>query len=168
MVELELGVMKDLGLHRQVLDALPTAVVGGAFDGSIWNGIAIGAYWELLNYVVPHGQQLKLLFLRVTTTDTNGALFEIVQTNPSAAGQTGTVEGFPVVGSVPPYTAGLRTVRDYPMLEAPGAEVLHGSLKDPIHVLEGSVDFRLLGFQVGPSPNRYGLTWWGVVETPEG
>lgn len=168
MVELVLNKVKDLGLNRQVLDALPTAVVGGAFDGSIWSGIAWGSWWTLLNHVVPHGQQLKILFLRVTTTDAGGATFQIVQTNPATAGLTGTVEAFPVVGSVPPYVNGASAVRDYPALEAAGAEVLHGSLKDPIHVVEGSVDFRLLGFQIGPSSNRYGLVWWGVEETPEG
>lgn len=167
MVELVLSKIKDLGLNRQVLDALPTAVVGGAYEASIWNNILWGNFMTLLNHIVPHGQQLKLLFLRIGTSDANGAVFQILQTNPAVAGLTGTVEAFPVVGSVPPYTAGLTAVRDYPMLEAAGAEVLHGSLKDPIHVLEGSIDFRLLGFQVGPSSNRYSLTWWGVEETPE-
>lgn len=123
-------------------------------------------FWTLLNHVVPHGQQLKLLFLRVSTTDAGGASFSIRQTNPSAVGQTGTVEAFPVVGSVPPYVAGT-TVRDYPMLEAAGAEVLHGSLRQPIHVFEGSIDFILNGAQVGPSANRYSVTWWGVEETQD-
>jgi hypothetical protein len=167
MVELILQKNKDLGLNRQVLEALPTAVVGGAFEGSLWNQIGWGGFWVLLNHIVPHGQQLKILFLRVTTSDAGGALFQIVQTNPAAAGATGAVEAFPVVGSVPPFTAGATAVRDYPTLEAAGAEVLHGSLKDPIHVLEGSIDFRLQGFQVGPSSNRYGLVWWGVEETSE-
>lgn len=169
MVELVLNKVKDLGLNRQVLDALPTAVVGGAFEGSIWTNIAYGSWWTLLNHVVPHGQQLKILFLRVWTTRAAGARFEIIQTNPATAGLTGTVEGFPVVGSVPPFVAG-SAIRDYPMLEAAGAEVLHGSLKDPIHVVEGSVDFRLLGDSPNtPSSNtRFGLVWWGVEETPEG
>lgn len=173
MTDHNLGVLKDLGLNRQVLDALPYAVVGGLWEGSLDNA---GNYFEdtnptyllMDNHVVPNGQQLKILFLRVMTTDTGGALFSIVQTNPATAGLTGTIEAFPVVGSVPPFTAGLSVVRDYPMLEAAGAEVLHGSLKDPIHVLEGSIDFRLLGFQVSPSSNRYGLVWWGVEETSEG
>lgn len=154
--------LKDLGLNRQVLDALPTAVVGGAFDGSIWNNIALGNWWTLLNHVIPSGQQLKLLFLRIGTTDAGGALFSIVQTNPTAVGQTGSTEAHPVQGSTP------SGVRDYPFLEAAGAEVLKGSLKDPIHVLEGSIAFRLLGFQAGPAINRYTLVWWGVEETPEG
>lgn len=168
MVELEMSKLKDLGLNRQVLDSLPTAVVGGAFDGSIWNNVLWGNWWTILNHVVPNGHQLKILFLRVTTTDSGGVTFQIRQTNPASAGLTGTVEAYPVQGSVPPFTDGLTTVRDYPMLEAAGAEVLHGSLKDPIHVLEGSIDFRIQGFQAGPSNNRYGLTWWGVEETPEG
>jgi hypothetical protein len=84
-----------------------------------------------------------------------------VQTNPTATGQTGNVEAYPVVGSVP------EGVRDYPMLEAAGSEVLRGSLKDPVHVLEGSIDFRLLGYEAGPTSNRYGLVWWGVEKTPE-
>lgn len=164
MVELELQKLKDLGLNRQVLDALPTAVVGGAYEGSIWATIATGGFLVLLNHIVPAGQQLKLMFLRIETTNQNGARFAIVQTNPTAIGQTGAIEAFPVNGAVP------SGVRDYPMLEAAGAEVLVSSngLRDPIHVFEGSIDFRLQGFLVGPGTNRYGLVWWGVEETPEG
>ena len=170
MVELVMQKLKDLGLNRQVLDALPTAVVGGSFIGSLWRTLAMGGFWKQLNHVVPAGQQLKLLFLRVVTSNTNGTMFAITQTNPSVIGQTGTVEAFPVKGSVPPFTAGAIAVRDYPWLEAAGAEVLHGSLKDPIHVFEGSVDFLVLGGpqMLGPSVNIYGITWWGVEETPEG
>lgn len=162
MVELEMAKLKDIGLNRQVLEYYPTAVVGGAFDGSIWVNVATGGFWTVLNHVVPAGQQLKLMFLRVSTTDANGATFSIVQTNPTAVGQTGTVEAFPVMGSVP------SGVRDYPMLEAAGAEVLMGAPKNPIHVFEGSIDFRLGGFQAGPSTNRYSVVWWGVEKTPEG
>ena len=79
----------------------------------------------MLNYIVPAGHQLKILFLRVATTDAGGATFRIVQTNPSALGQTGAVEAYPVVGNVPPFLR--ETVRDYPMLEAAGAEVLRGA-----------------------------------------
>jgi hypothetical protein len=169
MVEITISKIKDLGLNRQVLDALPTAVVGGAFEGSLWELVTLGDFKTLLNHVVPHGQQLKILFLRVWTTDSNGARFSIVQYNPNAAGQTGSVEAFPVVGSVPPYSAGLNAVRDYPMLEAAGAEVLHGSLRDPIHVLEGSITFNLLGrYDLGPTSSRFGFVWWGIEETPEG
>jgi hypothetical protein len=166
-MEFEIQFLKDLGLKREVMDALPYAVVGGAHEGSLWYAIALNDHLDLLSYVVPAGHQLKILFLRVSTTDILGALFRIVQTNPSALGQTGAVEAFPVVGNVPPFAAGATAVRDYPMLEAAGAEVLRGSLKDPIHVLEGSVDFELLGAEVGPANNRYGLTWWGVIDIPE-
>lgn len=170
MVEFVMNKMKDLGLNRQVLDALPTAVVGGAFESSIWGNVAWGDHWTLLNHIVPAGQQLKLLFMRVWTSDAGGARFAIVQTNPTSAGLTGAVEAYPVVGSVPPYSAGLSAVRDYPMLEAAGAEVLRSNsgLRDPVHVLEGSLEFRLLGFEAGPGVNRYAMVWWGVEETPEG
>jgi hypothetical protein len=166
-MEMNLPKIKDLGLNREVVDALPTKVVGGAFEGSIWTNIAWGNFWTLLNHIVPAGQQLKILFLRIWTSDATGARFAILQTNPSAIGQTGSVEAFPVVGSVPPYSAGLTAIRDYPMLEAAGAEVLQGSLREPVHVLEGSIDFLLLGFEAGPALTRYSVTWWGVEETQD-
>lgn len=159
-MQFNLQYLKDLGTNQEVMDALPTAVVSGVFDGSLDStGIALGAALTLDNHVVPTGKQLKILFLRVATTDAGGAKFRITQTNPTAAGATGTVEAYPVVGSVP------SGVRDYPMLEAAGAEVLHGSLKDPIHVLEGSVDFELTGFQPVAGANTYTLTWWGCEQS---
>jgi hypothetical protein len=161
MTQFTLSKVKDLGVQREVMEALPYAVVGGAWEGSLSEAIATDSYKTVLNHVVPSGKQLKILFLRVWTTDSGGARFSIVQTNPTATGQTGDTEAYPVVGSVPEGT------RDYPMLEAAGAEVLRGSLKDPVHVLEGSVEFRLLGYKAGPSSNRYGVVWWGVEKTPE-
>ncbi len=159
-MQFELNYLKDLGTKQEVMDALPYAVVGGAYDGSLSStGVALGSTLTLLNHIVPAGKQLKILFLRVATTDAGGAEFQIVQTNPSAAGATGTTEAFPVVGSVP------SGIRDYPMLEAAGAEVLHGSLKDPVHVLEGSVDFKLMGFQPVAGANKYILTWEGCEES---
>jgi hypothetical protein len=148
MTQFTLSKVKDLGVQREVMEALPYAVVGDAWEGS-------------LSEAIPSVKQLKILFLRIWTTDSGGARFSIVQTNPTATGQTGDTEAYPVVGSVPEGT------RDYPMLEAAGAEVLRGSLKDPVHVLEGSVEFRLLGYKAGPSSNRYGVVWWGVEKTPE-
>lgn len=171
MTDLQMGVLKDLGLNREVFDLLPYAVVGGIYEGSLaLNSMAGGGYgWgaslNLDNHIVPHGQQLKILFLRIFTTDTGGAMFEIRQTNPSATGTTGTVEAYPVVGSVPPFNNGATEIRDIMMLEAAGAEVLHGSLKDPIHVLEGSIDFLLMGAQPVPTAWRYGITWWGVQQS---
>ncbi len=142
-------------------------MVGGAYEGSFPNAMAGSAYFTALNYVVPHGQQLKILFLRICTQEQGGARFSIYQTNPTAAGQTGTTEAFPVVGSVP------SGARDYMLLEAPGEEVLRGSLIDPVHVLEGSIDFRILaqypGAQVPGTATgaRYNLVFWGVVKVPE-
>jgi hypothetical protein len=167
MVQLFKKEIKDLGLQREVFEALPYAVVGGAYEGSFAAAMAGNAYFTALNYVVPHGQQLKILFLRICTQETGGARFSIYQTNPVAAGATGTVEAYPVVGSVP------SGARDYMMLEAPGEEVLRGSLVDPVHVLEGSIDFRILaqypGAQIaGPATGaRYNLTWWGCIKVPE-
>jgi len=156
MVEFTKKLLKDLGLQREVEDALPYAVVGGAFEASFPNNYDT---YGALSHVVPHGHQLKILFLRVWTQDPRGARFSIVQTNPTAAGQTGVVEAYPVVGNVP------SGVRDYPMLESAGAEVLHGNLKQPIHVLEGSVDFLVLNALA--SPYWYGIVWWGVEKIPE-
>jgi hypothetical protein len=156
MTEFTLHRVKDLGLQREVSEALPYAVVGGAWEGSFTSNYNS---YTALTHIVPAGQQLKLLFLRVWTQDPSGAKFSIVQTNPTAAGQTGGVEAYPVVGSVP------EGVRDYPMLESAGAEVLRGSLKDPVHVLEGSIDFKVLYAKA--SPYHYGIVWWGVQKTPE-
>lgn len=166
-MQFNLPYVKDLGLKREVMDALPYAVVGGSYDGSLLTGIAGGASLTLLTHVVPTGHQLKILFLRVSTTNVLGALYSIVQTNPATAGLTGTVEAFPVVGNVPPFTAGTTAIRDYPMLEAAGAEVLHGSLRDPVHVLEGTVTFNLLGLQPTAGATNYSIVWWGVQDIAE-
>jgi hypothetical protein len=161
MTQFKLNKKKDLGLQREVMDALPYAVVGGAWEGSL---TAISELYTMLNYVVPAGRQLKILFLRVWTQNSGGAKFSIVQSNPTAAGQTGTTEAYPVVGSVP------SGVRDYPMLEAAGCEVLRGGLEDPVHVLEGSVEFNLIHKYPTGTPltgDRQGIAWWGVIKIPE-
>jgi len=151
--------LKDLGLKKEVEESLPYAVVGGAWEGSLTEPLGEDEYKTLLTHVVPAGKQLKILFLRIWTQESNGARFAIVQTNPTAPGQTGEVEAYPVVGSVP------EGVRDYPFLESAGSEVLHGRLDQPIHVLEGSIDFRLLGPTPKPATGaRYGIVWWGVEE----
>lgn len=156
-MEFELGQKKDLGLKKIVFDSLPYAIVGGATEGSLLTPIGPTATQILLNHVVPAGAQLKMLFLRVWTQTNVGCRFSIFQTNPTALSQTGTVEAFQVVGSVP---AGFR---DYPMLEAAGAEVLHGSLVDPIHVFEGSIIISLMGPTPVPATNaRFGVSWWGL------
>lgn len=171
MVEMTKSLVKDLGLQREVFEALPYAVVGGAWDGSFENQPMYGdLYYTALNHVVPAGQQLKVLFLRVWTEDSGGARFSIYQTNPTDTDQTGDVEAYPVVGSVP------SGVRDYPMLEQAGAEVLTGSLVDPVHVLEGSIEFNILALWPGAedpeaagvhTAARYGIVWWGVEKIPE-
>lgn len=152
MVQIYKKLVKDLGRQVEVEESLPYAVVGGAWEGSFQNPKVL---YTALNHVVPAGHQLKMLFLRVWTQEA-GARFSIVQTNPTVAGQTGTVEAWPVLGSVP------SGVRDYPMLEAAGAEVLHGSLVDPIHVLEGSINFNILNTPTPSTDDRYSITWWGV------
>jgi hypothetical protein len=152
MVEFTKHKLKDLGLQREVMEALPYAVVGNAWEGSFTTPQTEA---KMLNHVVPAGQQLKLLFLRIWTQESGGARFSIVQTNPTSG------VGYPVVGSVP------SGVRDYPFLEAPGAEVLHGNLEQPIHVLEGSIDFNILNTPTPPTGARYSITWWGVEKLPE-
>ena len=164
MVQFVMKKLKDLGLKEIVPEMLPYANVGDAWEASFQNPIGMDGFFTALSHVVPAGHQLKLLFLRIWTENA-GATFSIVQANPAAAGLTGAVEVFPVVGSVPPFSNGLTATRDYPMLEAAGAEVLRGSLVDPIHVLEGSIDFRLLGPTPIPATGaRYSIEWWGVEE----
>lgn len=150
--------LKDLGLQREVFEALPYAVEGGAWEGSFQTP---QDSYTALTHVVPAGLQLKILFLRVWTQETGGARFQIYQTNPTATGQTGAVEAYKVVGSVPSGT------RDYPMLEGAGAEVLHGNLVDPIHVLEGSINFNILDTPTPPTGARYGIVWWGTQKVAE-
>ncbi len=150
--------IKDEGLKRMVYEAYPYKVVRGSYDGSF---DAPTTLYTPLNHIVPTGQQLKLLFLRVWTQETGGAVFRINQTNPGAIGATGDVEAYPVVGSAP------EGVVDYPMLEASGAEVITGNLHQPIHVLEGSVDFSILRTPTPATGSRYGIAWWGFQELPE-
>ncbi len=173
MVQFNKKLYKDIGLQREVEDALPYAVVGGAWEGSFENEPMYGdLYYTALRHVVPAGQQLKVLFMRVWT-QAAGARYCVYQTNPSALGQTGAVEAFPVVGNVPPFADGAAIERDYPMMEQAGAEIITGSLIEPVHVLEGSVEFRVLAIWPGAAANlahtgfRYGITWWGVEKVPE-
>jgi hypothetical protein len=152
-------ILYDLGLKREVLDSLPYAVVGGAFDGSFTTALGAGPF-TLLNHVVPAGKQLKLLYINLHSNSANGIRSSILQTNPTALGQTGAVEAYPVVGAVP------SGVRDYPTLTASGSQALVEGLRSPIHVLEGSIAFRIHG-PIAVSGSRYGLTWWGVEEEME-
>lgn len=164
MTEFRVNMKKDLGLEEEVLDALPYAVVGGAFEASFLTATAL---YTALVHIVPTGRQLKVLFLRVSTQEPLGARFSIVQTNPSATGATGTVEAFPVVGNVPPFTAGQIATRDYPFLEAAGSEVLRGDLEEPVQVFEGSIIFNVLNVLAPLNGSRYSIVWWGVQALPK-
>jgi len=184
MPEIQKRLVKDIGLQREVEEALPYAVVGDAWEGSLGEDSRLlydDLFYTPLNYVVPTGHQLKILFLRVWTQEATGARFAIVQTNPARDDLVGAAAAYPVVGNVPPFAppttaAAVNTVRDYPMLEAAGAEILHGSLVDPVHVLEGSIDFNILALWPGAAAAaaagehtgaRYGIAWWGVIKIPE-
>ena len=161
MVQHNLLEKKDLGLQREVMDALPYAVVRGAWEGSL---LALTDLYTALVHIVPAGHQLKMLFLRVWTQNSSGCKFSIVQSNPAALGATRTIEAFPVVGSAP------QGVVDYPMLEAAGAEVLRGGLVDPVHVLEGSINFNIIHKYPAGTPltgDRISITYWGVEKIAE-
>ncbi len=163
MVEFQKKLLKDIGLQREVEEALPYAVVGQTYQGSF---TAQTDLYTALIHIVPTGKQLKILFLRVWTQEPGGAIFQIVQTEPSAAltdaeVTAGKTEAYPVVGSVPSGT------RDYPMLEAAGAEVLRGGLETPVHVLEGSINFNVLYTPETATGSRYSITYWGVQKIPE-
>jgi hypothetical protein len=171
MVEFGKKLYKDIGLQREVEDALPYAVVGGAYEASFERSLYGTEYRTVLNHIVPTGQQLKILFLRVFTQEAAGARFGIYQTNPTVAGATGTTEAYPVVGNVPG-----NAYRDYPKLAAAGTEVLRGSLVDPVHVMEGSIEFRVLSQYPGAAAQaaagaatgaQYSVVWWGVEKVPE-
>ena len=148
------------------MEALPYAVVGGAWMASFDQPKDT---FTALSHIVPAGKQLKVLFLRVWTQESGGAKFSIEQRNPTETGKTGDVEAYPVVGSVPEGYSGHpdlgKQARDYPMLEASGAEVLHGNLKQPIHVLEGSIDFNVLYTPTPATGAKYAIVWWGVQKT---
>ncbi|MBU1082508.1 MAG: hypothetical protein KKB59_18625, partial [Spirochaetes bacterium] len=69
-MEFQMRTKKDLGLQRIVLDALPYAVVGGAFEGSFTH---VSNLFTALSHIIPHGHQVKILFLRVWTQKATGA-----------------------------------------------------------------------------------------------
>ncbi len=178
MVVFNKNLIKDIGLEREVEQALPYAVVGDSWEGSFDRSLFGTQYRSVLNYVVPYGLQLKILFLRVFTQEAAGARFGIFQTNPTATGATGSPEGYPMVGNVPPatYNTDSTVYRDYPKLAAAGSEVLRGSLIDPVHVLEGSVEFRILSQYPGAAAQaaapgatgaQYSIAWWGVQKVAE-
>lgn len=148
--------VKNLGKKEPVEEQLPY----GEIVRDTWKGTLQIENQIISTHVIPSGQQLKLLFLRVWSEYNGTTIFKIVQVNPAAAGQTGATEAYPVLGSAP---AG---IIDYPMLEAPGAEILGPQPLDaPVHVLEGSVYIKIQD----PTPTlssdaKFGLAWWGVED----
>ncbi len=147
--------VKNLGTQEFDMEALPYALVGGVWMGSFEVGIDGAAVQAVLNHIVPAGQQLKMTKLHIWTQSEDGVKFIIVQTDP------GTGEaGNPLLGSVP------TGVREYPMLEAAGAETQRGSLIAPVSVYEGSIEFRIMG-PVAASGDRYCLVWEGVEKVPQ-
>lgn len=134
---------KDEGLKSYVDAKLPYGnMKRGAWFGTFQANVGIGQWANIHSIQMTAGKQLKLLFLRVWTQDSNGAIFRITQTG-------GDVGGAP------------DGVVNYPMLEGAGAEVLGPcSLQNPIHVLEGSVVISI--YQPQASPDYYGITYWGV------
>jgi hypothetical protein len=143
----------DKGKKKLVKDYLPYGdIVKGAGKATYESG----GDKHLASILIAGGKQLKLLFLRVWTQEPSGAIFEIQQTS-----QTGDL------GSSPPggvdHTSVTSAYIDYPMLEAPGAEVIGPQpLESPIHVLEGSVDLYIQ--EAIASPYYYGWGFWGVVQ----
>jgi len=163
----------DLGRNKLVTESLPYHVVGDSAYGSLNSPLSgLANLQEILNFVVPVDHQLKILYLKAYTNDVNGAKFIIRQTNPSATGQTGTIEAYPVIGAVPPYFAGATAVRDVldvSVLAGVGTipVVLQGSLDKPVMVAEGSIDFLLTGPSADPPVGVYSLVWWGVIKNPD-
>lgn len=143
----------DKGKKELIKDFLPYGdIVKGAGKATY----EAGGDKHLASILVPGGQQLKLLFLRVWTQTPTGAIFEILQT-----AQTGDLGSSPPGGIHWPAVAS--AFIDYPMLEAAGAEILGPQpLDSPIHVLEGSVDLYIQ--EAIASPYYYGWSYWGVVQ----
>ena len=161
--------IKDLGLQEYVKEALPYAVVGGAWEGSLDNPIDADAFQVVLSHIVPSGQQLKILYLRTCTQADGGARFSIVQTNPSAAGATGTVEG-QVVDSLGLPAAGLR-VRLYDADSLAGDDHLADGHTDnsgqyQLRYAAGSWDC-CRGFRES-NPDIYAEVWRKSAQAPGG
>lgn len=162
---------KDIGLERIIDDVLPYAVVDGGFEGSLQAALMNDAQFIVLSsHIVPHGQQLKILYLNLFTENALGR-FQVIQTNPSAAGLTGAVEAFPVRGSVPPYIANANSVRDIALVSAAQnfGQFPRGpqTLEDPVLVLEGSIQIRMYGAVAVAGANHFGCSWWGVEKDLE-
>lgn len=146
---------KDLGLMTYTDEQLPYGYIyKGAWKGTV---NVVSTAWFLIprtggrpvsGHYTPSGQQMKILFLRVWTAESTGAAFAIRQHgSPSNAASRGVRDG---------------TI-DYPYLEGAGAEVLKGTLKAPIHVTEGTLDFWI---EEPAQATEYGVAWWGCEAPP--
>jgi len=111
-----------------------------------------GAYGALLTTItIPAGQQLRLIYLNFWSKDPdNPGQLVIAQTGgTSHALPDGQVDAI----MVPP-------VGD----SSKNPHVMLGTLKDPIHILEGTVTFTLQNPTAGV---EYGLSFWGDVNSPQ-
>lgn len=106
-----------------------------------------GAYGKVITVIViPAGQQLRLMYLNFWTKDPENPGQLII----TQAG--GTAHALPE-GQV-----------DAIMVPALGRFTLQGSLKKPIHILEGTVTFQLQNPTAG---EEYGISFWGDMNKPQ-
>lgn len=147
--------LKDLGLMTYTDEQLPYGYIyKGAWKGTVnvvstaWFKIPVTGGLPVSGHYTPAGQQMKMLFLRVWTAAAGGAAFAIRQI------------GAPADGAARGVTDG--TI-DYPYLEGAGAEVLTGTMKAPIHVTEGTLEFYI---ETPTQATEYGVAWWGCEAPP--
>lgn len=151
----EVQKLKDLGLNTYTDEQLP---YGNIYKGA-WKGTVnvVSTAWFLIprtgglpvsGHYTPAGQQMKMLFLRVWTANSGGEAFAIRQ------------HGAPANATARGVTNG--TI-DYPFLEGAGAEVITGTLKAPIHVTEGTLDFWI---EEPAQATEYSVSWWGCEAPP--
>lgn len=146
---------KDLGFHTYTDEQLPYGYIyKGAWKGTVnvsstdWFQIPATGGLPVSGHYTVAGRQMKMLFLRLWTANSGGSAFAIRQiggnSNSTARGVTdGTI--------------------DYPYLEGAGAEVLTGTMKAPIHVTEGTLEFYI---EEPAQATEYGLSWWGCEAPP--
>ena len=147
--------LKDLGLMTYTDEQLPYGYIyKGAWKGTVdvvstaWFKIPATGGLPVSGHYTPIGQQMKMLFLRVWTANSGGAAFAIRQIGgPANATARGVTNG---------------TI-DYPYLEGAGAEVLTGTMKAPIHVTEGTLEFYI---EEPAQATEYGVAWWGCEAPP--
>lgn len=143
--------LKDLGLMTYTDEQLPYGYIyKGAWKGTV--NVVSTAWYKIpapvSGHYTPANQQMKMLFLRVWTAATGGAAFAIRQIGaPANAAARGVTDG---------------TI-DYPYLEGAGAEVLTGTMKAPIHVTEGTLEFYI---EEPVQATEYSVAWWGCEAPP--